>query len=78
MALKYIGKNYAGNDAYLESEFAAPWFIAWLRHFKSDHPSIPTSWSRLMVLPERRLVFIQAAGAWTFRSGISPILRSVR
>mgnify|MGYP007126522529 FL=1 len=41
MALKYIGKNYAGNDAYLESEFAAPWFIAWLRHFKSDHPSIP-------------------------------------
>ena len=41
MALKYIGKNYAGNDAYLESEFAAPWFVAWLRRFKSDHPSIP-------------------------------------
>lgn len=41
MALRSIGTNYQGNDAQLEASIAAPWYEAWLRRFKSDHPDIP-------------------------------------
>lgn len=41
MALRSIGTNYQGNDAKLEASIAAPWYLAWLSRFKSDHPDIP-------------------------------------
>lgn len=40
MALDSIGTNYAGNDAKLESEIAAPWYRLWLAKFKEDCPDI--------------------------------------
>lgn len=41
MALRSIGTNYLGDDAKLEASIAAPWYLAWLPRFKSDHPDIP-------------------------------------
>ena len=41
MALRSIGTNYRGDDARLEASTAAPWYLAWLSRFKSDHPDIP-------------------------------------
>ena len=40
MALASIGKNYAGNDAKLEADIAAPWYRLWYAKFKEDHPDI--------------------------------------
>ena len=63
MALASIGTNYAGNDAKLEADIAAPWYKLWYATFK-------LSWSRLMVLHALPPAYTLAGGVWTSRSGI--------
>ena len=75
MALASIGKNYAGNDAKLEADIAAPWYKLWHAKFREDIPTSLSLLSRLMVSHAPPPAYILAAGVWTFRSGILLPLR---